>query len=151
MSAAPGLHKLLDDGFAPASCKVLVIGCGNILRGDDAVGPVLIRYLWDLGVPPSVRMVDGGTAGMDVAFQMRGAERVVIVDASSTGEPAGTAVGSTDGTAGGNISTSDGGRGVAPILSARPPPVRSGPESGDGNPRRAGRVAVGTEHPPQER
>lgn len=90
MSAAPGLHELLDDGFEPAACDVLVIGCGNILRGDDAVGPVLIRYLWDLGVPASVRMVDGGTAGMDVAFQMRGAERVVIVDASSTGEVAGT-------------------------------------------------------------
>ncbi|MGY2876097.1 hydrogenase maturation protease [Marmoricola sp. URHA0025 HA25] len=90
MSAAPGLHELLDDGYAPAPCDVLVIGCGNILRGDDAVGPVLIRYLWDLGVPASVRMVDGGTAGMDVAFQMRGAARVVIVDASSTGEKAGT-------------------------------------------------------------
>jgi hydrogenase maturation protease len=90
MSTAPGLHELLDDGFAPPPCDVLVIGCGNILRGDDAVGPVLIRYLWDLGVPASVRMVDGGTAGMDVAFQMRGAERVVIVDASSTGEAAGT-------------------------------------------------------------
>jgi hydrogenase maturation protease len=90
MSTAPGLHELLDDGFAPPPCDVLVIGCGNILRGDDAVGPVLIRYLWDLGVPASVRMVDGGTAGMDVAFQMRGAERVVIVDASSTGQAAGT-------------------------------------------------------------
>lgn len=90
MSAAPGLHELLDDGFEPAACEVLVIGCGNILRGDDAVGPVLIRYLWDLGVPASVRMVDGGTAGMDVAFQMRGAGRVVIVDASSTGETPGT-------------------------------------------------------------
>lgn len=90
MSTAPGLHELLDDGFAPAPCDVLVIGCGNILRGDDAVGPVLIRYLWDTGVPSAVRMVDGGTAGMDVAFQMRGAARVVIVDASSTGEKPGT-------------------------------------------------------------
>ena len=35
------------------------------------------------GVPTGVRLVDGGTAGMDVAFQMRGAARVIIVDASS--------------------------------------------------------------------
>lgn len=41
-------------------------------------------------MPDGVRLVDGGTAGMDVAFQMRGAEQVVIVDASATGSPPGT-------------------------------------------------------------
>src|SRR5262245_44435345 len=41
-------------------------------------------------MPEGVRLVDGGTAGMDVAFQMRGAERVVIVDASATGAMPGT-------------------------------------------------------------
>jgi hydrogenase maturation protease len=90
MTADTGRHALLDDGFAPTPCDVLVVGCGNILRGDDAVGPVLIRRLWEDGVPDTVRIVDGGTAGMDVAFQMRGARRVVIVDASSTGAPPGT-------------------------------------------------------------
>jgi hydrogenase maturation protease len=90
MTADTHRHTLLDDGFAPAPCDVLVVGCGNILRGDDAVGPILVRHLWERGVPTSVRMVDGGTAGMDVAFQMRGAQRVVIVDASSTGASPGT-------------------------------------------------------------
>jgi hydrogenase maturation protease len=71
-------------------CEVLVIGCGNLLRGDDGVGPVLIRHLWDRGVPDGARLVDGGTAGMDVAFQMRGAGRVVIIDASATGAAPGT-------------------------------------------------------------
>ncbi len=65
----------------PPGCAVLVVGCGNLLRGDDGVGPVLIRHLWDRGVPDGARLVDGGTAGMDVGFQMRGAQRVVIVDA----------------------------------------------------------------------
>lgn len=83
-------HQLLDDGFAPPVCEVLVVGCGNILRGDDAVGPRLIRLLWENGIPDTVRLVDGGTAGMDVAFQMQGAKRVVIVDASSTGAEPGT-------------------------------------------------------------
>lgn len=74
----------------PPGCAVLVIGCGNLLRGDDGVGPVLIRHLWDRGVPEGAKLVDGGTAGMDVGFQMRGAQRVVIVDASSTGAAPGT-------------------------------------------------------------
>ena len=73
-------YELLDDGFAPEPCELLVIGCGNIMRGDDAVGPVLIRTLFTRGVPDGVRIVDGGTAGMDVAFGMRGAARVVIID-----------------------------------------------------------------------
>jgi hydrogenase maturation protease len=73
------------------SCALLVVGCGNLLRGDDGVGPILIRHLWEGGVPADVRLVDGGTAGMDVAFQMRGAQRVIIVDACTTGEqPPGT-------------------------------------------------------------
>ncbi|MCA4720931.1 hydrogenase maturation protease [Mycobacterium avium] len=67
-----------------------MVGCGNLLRGDDGVGPVLVRHLWDRGVPEGARLVDGGTAGMDVAFQMRGAQRVVIVDASATGASPGT-------------------------------------------------------------
>ena len=90
MTADTQRHALLDDGFAPPPCDVLVVGCGNILRGDDAVGPFLIRRLWEDGVPAAIRIVDGGTAGMDVAFQMRGARRVVIVDASSTGVAPGT-------------------------------------------------------------
>lgn len=74
----------------PPGYAVLVVGCGNLLRGDDGVGPVLVRHLWERGVPDGARLVDGGTAGMDVAFQMRGAQRVVIIDASATGAPPGT-------------------------------------------------------------
>lgn len=62
-----------------------MIGCGNLLRGDDAVGPVLVRRLLDRGLPKGTEVADGGTSGMDVAFRMRGADRVVIVDAASTG------------------------------------------------------------------
>lgn len=79
-----------DLDLEPPGCAVLVVGCGNLLRGDDGVGPVLVRHLWDRGVPEGARLVDGGTAGMDVAFQMRGAEKVVIVDASATGAAPGT-------------------------------------------------------------
>jgi len=68
----------------------LIIGCGNLLRGDDAVGPILVRHLAEIGTPAGVRLADGGTAGMDVAFQMRGMERVILVDACQTGVEPGT-------------------------------------------------------------
>ena len=81
----------LDDTLSahPAG-QVVVIGCGNLLRGDDAVGPILVRHLWEDGVPDHVTLVDGGTAGMDVAFKMRGAAEVVLVDAATTGAEPGT-------------------------------------------------------------
>ena len=67
----------------------LVIGCGNLLRGDDAAGPVLIRRMWDRGLPEGVRCADGGTGGMDVAFQMRGVAEVILVDACRSGSEPG--------------------------------------------------------------
>ena len=73
-----------------APTETLIVGCGNLLRGDDAAGPVLVRILAERGVPDHVRLVDGGTAGMDIAFAMRGARRVVIVDAARSGTEPGT-------------------------------------------------------------
>jgi hydrogenase maturation protease len=70
--------------------RTLIIGCGNLLRGDDAFGPVVIRRLWERGLPDGVRCADGGTGGMDVAFQMRGVERVILIDACQSGHEAGT-------------------------------------------------------------
>src|SRR3954469_12489825 len=73
-----------------STCALLVVGCGNLLRADDGVGPILIRHLWESGVPADVRLVDGGPAGMDVAFQIRGAARVILVDACTGGGAPGT-------------------------------------------------------------
>lgn len=69
--------------------STLVIGCGNLLRGDDAAGPVLIRRMWERGLPDGVRCADGGTGGMDVAFQMRGVGQVILVDACVSGSEPG--------------------------------------------------------------
>ena len=79
-----------DDLSAHPRGQIVVIGCGSLLRGDDAVGPILVRHLWEAGVPDDVTLVDGGTAGMDVAFKMKGARQVVIVDAADTGAEPGT-------------------------------------------------------------
>lgn len=86
-------EALEGSGPAPISeapRSVLVVGCGNLIRGDDAAGPVLVRMLAERELPAGVRLVDGGTAGMDVAFAMRGAQKVVVVDASRVGVEPGT-------------------------------------------------------------
>lgn len=68
----------------------LIIGCGNLLRGDDAAGPVFIRHMWEKGIPDHVHCADGGTGGMDVAFQMRGVPHVILVDACQSGSQPGS-------------------------------------------------------------
>jgi hydrogenase maturation protease len=91
LSVEDARRLALDDALsAHPRGQVVVIGCGNLLRGDDAVGPILVRHLWEQGVPDGVTLVDGGTAGMDVAFKMRGARQVIIVDAAATGADPGT-------------------------------------------------------------
>ncbi|HEY0937465.1 MAG TPA: hydrogenase maturation protease, partial [Trebonia sp.] len=72
------------------ACELAVIGCGDPQRSDDGVGPLLVRRLREDGTPPGVRLVDGGTAGADVAWQMRGAKRVIVVDSGRTGAAPGT-------------------------------------------------------------
>lgn len=79
-----------DEVSAYPDDHLVVIGCGNLLRGDDAVGPILIRQLWEDGVPEDVTLVDGGTAGMDVAFKMRGARQLILIDAATSGNEPGT-------------------------------------------------------------
>ena len=90
LSADEARRLALDSDLSAPPGQTVVIGCGNILRGDDAVGPTLIRHLWEQGVPDDVTLVDGGTAGMDVAFKMRGASSVFLVDAAATGAEPGT-------------------------------------------------------------
>jgi len=70
--------------------SILVIGCGNLLRGDDAAGPSLVRRLGDRGLPESVRSVDGGTGGIDVVLQMRGVPEVILIDACCSGSEPGS-------------------------------------------------------------
>ena len=61
----------------------------NLIRGDDAAGPVLVRQLADRALPDGVRLIDGGTAGW-MSPSLRGARRAIVVDASRVGVPAGT-------------------------------------------------------------
>ncbi len=69
-----------------------IIGCGNINRCDDGIGPIVAQKLLEFlaaNPRPNVRVFDCGTAGMEAMFQARGTERLIIVDASSTSSEGG--------------------------------------------------------------
>ncbi|MBS9390205.1 MAG: hydrogenase maturation protease [Dolichospermum sp. WA123] len=69
-----------------------IIGCGNLNRNDDAVGVIIAQRLQQYlaeNPHPNIRIFDSGTAGMEVMFQARGSEKLIILDASCTGSEAG--------------------------------------------------------------
>ncbi|MGK7919184.1 MAG: hydrogenase maturation protease [Trichodesmium sp.] len=69
-----------------------IIGCGNLNRSDDGVGVIIAQHLQQYLVKhpvPDVRVYDCGTAGMEVMFQARGTQQLIIVDASATGSEPG--------------------------------------------------------------
>ncbi|MEW5762531.1 MAG: hydrogenase maturation protease [Bacillota bacterium] len=72
--------------------KIVVLGCGNLLAGDDGVGVEVLRRLEEEGVPPGVELVEAGAPGLGLLELMLGAEKAVIVDAVAGGGPPGEVV-----------------------------------------------------------
>ena len=72
-----------------SSCKTLVLGLGNPLRGDDGVGPRIIEELTRRELPEGVTVQDVGNAGLDLLNILEGWERAVIVDAAEMGRDPG--------------------------------------------------------------
>jgi len=65
--------------------RLAIIGLGNPLRGDDGVGCRLVEELARGELPPDVRVLDGGTAGLGLLDLLEGWNRVIIVDAAEMG------------------------------------------------------------------
>ena len=72
-----------------ATERVLVLGVGNLLMGDEGVGIHAVRELMKRPLPPHVDVVDGGTAGLELLHFMEGYDRVLIIDAVEAGEEPG--------------------------------------------------------------
>jgi hydrogenase maturation protease len=74
-----------------ARATTLILGVGNILRGDDGIGAAVVdALLCSPGLPPSVQLADGGTPGLDTVLLLQGAQRAIIVDAADLGGPPGS-------------------------------------------------------------
>lgn len=66
--------------------RVLILGVGNVLFGDDGFGPAVADYLFEkCNVPDDVYVMDVGTGAGDILFTVslspRKPERIIILDA----------------------------------------------------------------------
>ncbi len=69
--------------------QVAIFGLGNILMGDDALGPHVIAHLCaGYEFPPGVIVEDLGTPGLDLHPHLAGHDVLILVDVvKSQGEP----------------------------------------------------------------
>jgi hydrogenase maturation protease len=71
--------------------RILVAGVGNSWLRDDGFGGEVARRLSARTMPLGVAVMDAGTGGLDLAYEvMRGYDALVIVDVSQQGGEPGT-------------------------------------------------------------
>ena len=68
-----------------------IIGLGNSLAGDDAVGPLVARRLLSYQ-SSSVRILEGGLAGLNLLHEMKKTETLVLIDSVYSRSDPGTIV-----------------------------------------------------------
>jgi hydrogenase maturation protease len=74
--------------------EVLVLGVGNVLLSDDGIGVHAVRRLATdpSSETPQVRIVDGGTLGLELLPLVDDARALLLIDAVELGAPPGTVV-----------------------------------------------------------
>jgi hydrogenase maturation protease len=71
--------------------KVLIGGIGNVLLGDDGVGPYVVRILESMyDFEAGVEIIDLGTPALDLTHQIVGLKALVLVDSVASDDPVGT-------------------------------------------------------------
>jgi hydrogenase maturation protease len=71
--------------------RVLVLGIGNVLLGDEAAGIRAVRALAARDPPPAGAVfIDGGTLGFALAGEVAAHPGLVVMDAADLGRPPGS-------------------------------------------------------------
>lgn len=71
----------------------LIGGIGNVLLGDDGVGPYVLRLLESqYEFSDDVELADLGTPALDLTHQIVGLRSLILIDSVASDEPAGTVV-----------------------------------------------------------
>jgi len=74
------------------NAPVRILGCGNLLMGNDGVGLRVIEALekTELGSLENLDIADAGVCGLDLLNYFDGARKVIIVDAVLANSPVGS-------------------------------------------------------------
>ncbi len=83
-----------DSSDGPVDGRMIILGIGNLLMGDDGAGIHMIREIERRAaeLPENTACLDGGTLGLELLDDIQGARALVVLDAVNTGADAGTLV-----------------------------------------------------------
>ncbi len=72
--------------------KITIMGFGNPVREDDAVGVYVVQQLQkQLKASDNLQIFDMGTAAFEILFKLKGQDRIILIDAVvNTQDPVGT-------------------------------------------------------------
>jgi hydrogenase maturation protease len=70
--------------------RILVMGIGNYLMGDEGVGVHVAERITAIDLPHDVDVVDGGTGGFHLLEYFEKYPQIILVDATLDDQPAGT-------------------------------------------------------------
>jgi hydrogenase maturation protease len=71
--------------------QILVAGVGNAWLRDDGFGSEVTKSLSERQLPAGVEVMDFGSGGLDLAYEvMRGYDALILIDSSRQGEAPGT-------------------------------------------------------------
>jgi hydrogenase maturation protease len=73
-----------------AAPRILVMGVGNVLMGDEGVGVHAVRMLEQRARPAGVSLLDGGTGGFHLLSHVGACDILIMIDATLDGRPPGT-------------------------------------------------------------
>jgi hydrogenase maturation protease len=74
-----------------SATRIAVLGLGNLMRADDALGMLAIQRLRsDPRLAPSVLLIEGGTLGLDLLHPLDGVTHLLAIDAIEAGAAPGT-------------------------------------------------------------
>lgn len=76
--------------FEDKSDKVLVLGIGNYLMGDEGIGVQIVHRMGEMDLPDYVDVLDGGTGGFFLMGVFDEYSSVIFVDATMDGQQGGT-------------------------------------------------------------
>lgn len=70
--------------------KILILGVGNYLMGDEGLGVHVVRALQNEPLPEGVDVLDGGTAGFQLMEYLESYPAVIMIDATLDKNAVGT-------------------------------------------------------------
>jgi hydrogenase maturation protease len=75
----------------PEKPKILILGIGNLLMGDEGVGIMVVRELEKTVQPPeNVEILDGGVGSFLLLEPLQSARKIILIDATIDDSDAGT-------------------------------------------------------------